>query len=246
MTIPEDHLFDVAAGETIAPFVMLQPLQAVLPISVRQRTLMLGNGEGGIDRASLKRNLRHRWTEMSRLWDDNKGPNDNKNLIERLDYHKELTSQLEWHEHGNHDLRVLYTTSGRLTAAVCDNRSLIIDHKLFWMPVDTQEEADYLCGIINSLTLQERVKPLMPKGQFGSRDLHKHLWRLDVPAYDSCNSRHNDVVGASRTAAAAVRQAVGEINNPTSRIARRVARDKLTEAEGRALDRAVKALLDNR
>ena len=244
-TIPDDHLFKIAAGETIAPFVVLQPLRAVLPISLKRRTLMLGNGEGGIDRASLKRNLRNRWAEMSRLYDANKGRTDNKNLIERLDYHKELTSQLEWHKHGDSSLRVLYTSSGHPTAVTCEDRDMLVDYTLYWMPVDTHEEADYLCGIINSRTLRERVKPLMPIGQFGSRHLQKHLWKLNIPEYDANHPKHGKVVEASRTAAAAVRQAVNSMNNPTSRTARRVARDKLTEAEGQTLDNTVKALLDN-
>ena len=25
------------------------------------------------------------------------------------------------------------------------------------------------------------VTPLMSKGQFGARDLHKHLWKLPIP-----------------------------------------------------------------
>ena len=243
-TIPNDHLHAVAVGKTIAPFVMLQPLQAVLPIAVRQRTLILGD-DGGIDRDSLRPNMRHRWAQMSRLWDDNKGTNNNKNLIERLDFHKGLTSQLEWHQRSDHGLRVLYTTSGRPTATICDDRSLIIDHRLFWMPAETQEEADYLCGVINSLTLQERVEPLMSKGQFGSRDLHKHLWRLDIPAYDFSNPTHNKVVDASRTAAAAVQQVVGHLGSPTSDQARYAARKKLKGVEGQALDSVVSALLDS-
>ena len=42
----------------------------------------------------------------------------------------------------------------------------------------------YLVAVINSDALQEAVKPLMSKGQFGARDLHKHLWKLPIPEFD--------------------------------------------------------------
>lgn len=41
----------------------------------------------------------------------------------------------------------------------------------------------------------------MPKGQFGARDLHKHLWQLPVPAYDPKLVLHRElaVVGHQAT-----------------------------------------------
>ena len=56
-------------------------------------------------------------------------------------------------------------------------------------------------AIINSRILEEAVAGLMSKGQFGSRDLHKHLWRLPIPAYDPSEALHQVIAGISQEVA---------------------------------------------
>ena len=57
--------------------------------------------------------------------------------------------------------------------------------KLYWVSCDTLAEAHYLLAVINSDVLHDRsVNPFMSKGQFGPRDVHKHLWKLPIPMYD--------------------------------------------------------------
>ena len=41
----------------------------------------------------------------------------------------------------------------------------------------------------------------MPKGQFGARDLEKHLWKLPIPEYDASNETHAALSRLGRTAA---------------------------------------------
>ena len=71
---------------------------------------------------------------------------------------------------------VVYTKSGEPTAALLQDNETLVDHLLYWIPCKTIDEANFLVAVINSDALQEAVKPLMSKGQFGARDLHKHLW----------------------------------------------------------------------
>ena len=56
-------------------------------------------------------------------------------------------------------------------------------------------------AIINSRTLEEAVAGLMSKGQFGSRDLHKHLWRLPIPAYDPSVALQQEIAMTSQKVA---------------------------------------------
>ena len=85
---------------------------------------------------------------------------------------------------------------------------------------------NFLLAIINSDVLQEAVQPFMSKGQFGARDLHKHLWRLPIPEYDPGDQLHLEIAQAGASAAtgaadqlAALRKARGD--RLTSTIARR-------------------------
>ena len=106
-----------------------------------------------------------------------------------------------------------------------------------------------MLAIINSKALYDLVMPLS-KGQFGARDLHKHLWKLPIPEFDSGNPLHVRVSQAGEAAAqgvakqlAQLRQDRGEV---TVTIARRELRKWLREAsEGKAVERTVGELLEN-
>ena len=78
-TIEALHVSDAYLGESLAPYVTLVPLRAVLPIStdVHVRRLPASgtpSAVGGLDLGPLKRRMRTRWRTVSDLWDANKQP----------------------------------------------------------------------------------------------------------------------------------------------------------------------------
>ncbi len=254
-TIERSHLFAVHLGETVAPYVTLEPLQALLPLKPSEvpgaaAIPAAANGPGGIDLGQLEPRMRQRWQTVSRLWEANKGQQDSKNLLGRLDYHRELSSQLERRaEPGERPVRLVYTSAGQPTAALLAGNGVIVDYKLFWVACRDAKEANYLLAIINSDTLYEAMQPLMPKGQFGARDVQKHLWKLPIPEFDPKEGRHLDVARAGERAAAGAAQQLAGLRRErggrfTATIARRELRRWLrSSAEGREVERAVRALL---
>ena len=194
--------------------------------------------------------MRQRWRTVSRMWEENKALANNLNLVERLDYVRNLSSQLEWQQDaGNGLLRVVYTKSGEPTAALLQDSEALIDHLLYWIPCSTIDEADYLLAIINSDALQAAVKPLMSKGQFGPRDLHKHLWKLSIPEFDPTQELHVAIAEAGATAAAGAKAKLDHLREQrgddlTVTIARRELRTWLrTSDEGMAVENTVGPLL---
>ena len=148
--------------------------------------------------------MRGRWQTISRLWDENKARATKLDLLGQIDYQRKLSSQLVWQrDNGDRTIRVAYTKSGEPTAAIIDDTNAMIDHLLYWITCTSMEEAYYLLAIINSDALYEAVQPLMSKGQFGARDLHKHLWKLPIPEYNPANPLHREVSEAGATAAQA-------------------------------------------
>ena len=122
-------------------------------------------------------------------------------LYQRLNYHNILTSQLEWMRNpGNRPIRIAYTTSGTPTATLISDDKAVLDETLYQVTCRTLDEAYYLLAIINSDTLATTVNRFMPKGLFGARHLHKHLWKLPIPAYDPNDARHADLSGLGRRA----------------------------------------------
>ncbi len=250
-TVHNDHLYMVLLGESIAPFVLLDPRLAVLPALNYEIQLSEGT-PGGVSYAAMRDAFMDRWDWASKYWEQNKGAHDKKNLVEQLDYMGKLSSQLTWFKNRekSSSVRVVYSKAGIPTAAVVTEPLYIIDHTLYWMPCEGMDEAYYLSGIINSPVLLELVRPLMPKGQFGPRDLHKHLWKLSIPKYDSSVRDHRRVVDAARAAAHGVEElmapefARNRGRSPTTTKARSLARKWLAESpEGRAVDEAVAILL---
>ena len=123
-----------------------------------------------------------------------------------------------------------------------------MDNRLFWVTGKDLQEARYLLAVINSDVLKEAVKPLMSKGLFGARDLHKHLWRLPIPAFDPANPMHMEVAMAAAAAEMGVTQRLAALRAERGDLSVTIARRELrawlrSSPEGAAVEAAVKRLL---
>ena len=248
--IEKTHVFDVHLGETVVPYATLEPLKSVLPVKLGERSLQTDNdGPGGIRLGGLERRMRTRWQTVSELWEANKRPANKLNLLSQLDYQKKLSAQLDWvHDKGERSVRIVYTQNGKPTAAVIDDES-VVDTKLYWVTCKSLREAHYLLAIINSAALYQAAAPLMNKGQFGARDLHKQLWKLRIPEYTNEVSLHREIAQGGAAAALGASERLAELraergDRLTVAIARRELRGWLRESsEGRTVERLVSELL---
>ena len=144
-----------------------------------------------------------RWQTISGLWEQHKARANKLNLLGRLDYHRELSSQLKWQRNPDgRPVRVVYSSSGVPTAALLHDDGPVVDYTLFWVDCKSVQEANYLLAIINSDALYAAVQPLMAKGQFGARHLQKQLWKLPIPEYDGTEGLHGEIAAAGEAAAA--------------------------------------------
>ena len=193
--------------------------------------------------------MRSRWQTVSRLWNENKRPVNRLELVGRLDYHRGLSSQLDWQKTPcDRPIRVVYSGSGTPTAALIKGDDTLIDFTLFWVTCKDEQEAQYVLAVINSQTLYEAVAFLMPKGQFGARHLQKHLWKLPIPEFDSGNDLHVAVSEAGEAASAGAAKRLERLRQERDRvtvtIARRELRKWLRESdEGQAVEEVVGRLL---
>ena len=94
--IEREYVWDVHLGETVAPFVALKPLRAVLPMTPDSPMIERDDaGVYGVARDSLKRNMARRWREINRTWEDNKSPNNKLTLLGQIEYMGKLLAQSE-------------------------------------------------------------------------------------------------------------------------------------------------------
>ena len=246
------HVFDVHLGETVVPYATLAPLRAVLPISTDtpfpRRIPVSGarSAMGGIDPGPLGQRMRERWQTISQLWDAHKSAANRLTLSDQMDYRRKLARQIEWQAAPPGDARrVVYTMSGVPTAAILRGADSIVDTTLYWMPCQSGGEAEYLLGVINSDVLRTAVEPFMPKGQWGARHVHKHLWNLPIPRFDPDDALHADVSNAGAAAADGAAEQLADRDPMTSAAARRLLRGWLADSdEGREVERVVSELLE--
>ena len=249
-TVEAQHVFDVHLGETLSPYVTLDPLKAVLPLRSGEYEVRRDkDGVGGVNLGGLAWRMRDRWQTISSLWDDNKAKANKLRLAGRLDYHREMSSQLAWQQNpAGRRIRVVYSSSGQPTAAVLTDPAAIVDYTLFWISCRSTGEADYLMAVINSNALYEVVSGLMPKGLFGARHLQKHLWRLPIPAFDAKNTLHRQLARAGKAAATGAAHQLAMLRKDRGDVGVTVVRRELrawlrTSKEGKAVERAVEKLL---
>ena len=162
----------------------------------------------GVDPSRLGLRMRDRWTFINQVWVDNKGEN-NKivDLLDRIDRVGALRVQLG----PSTSTRLVYKASGRPTAAVVTDPKPLIENSLWWIDCRTRAEADYIAAIMNSDPLWNAVEPLMPKGQYGPRHVHRHPWRLAIPDYDGKQSLHRELAEAGGEAASSAGMRLAEL-----------------------------------
>ena len=129
-----------------------------------------------------------------------------------------------------------------------EDNEAIIDCALYWITCKDMREVNYVICIVNSDVLRDAVTPLMPKGQFGARDLHKQLWKLSIPEFDPAAELHVAISQAGEAATAGAAKQLVQLRQERSRVTVTIARRELRKwlrasPEGRRVEEVVGRLL---
>ena len=199
--VSNDHLFDIYLGECIAPYVALDPQKAALPVHRPTMTMPLNHDDCEDDKhdacrldvAELHSTMQRRWNNAVEMYREAHKNQAIKDLYDRLNYQNILTSQLEYLRSttaGDGTVTVAYTQSGQPTAAIIRDSNAIADRKLYQTVCQSEHEAYYVLGVINSDGLATAAATFMTKGLYGARDFEKHGWKLPIPRYDANEPLH--------------------------------------------------------
>src|SRR6185312_10815499 len=177
-----EFLRPLLLGESITPFRVFRPFEAVVPVDAKGKVL---DAEATANRGFI--GLRGWMLKAEDVWKTN-GESRAMTLIERWNYHNELGAQFPIAP-----LRIVYAKAGTLPAAciVSDERA-VIDHKLYWATCSTQSEAKYILTILNSETARKRAEGYQSRGQWGARDFDKVIFNLPIPRFDEKIKLHRD------------------------------------------------------
>jgi SAM-dependent methyltransferase len=130
-------------------------------------------------------------------------------LLDRLDYNGLLSIQ-----NPSKRFITLYNRSGtNIASCVIDRQSLpkfsilkaeiepkgfIPSNVLYLYETSDEEEAHYLCALLNSNIVNNAIKPLQPRGAFGERGIHRRPFMLPIPKFNRNNQLHMRLVKLSK------------------------------------------------
>lgn len=179
--VETEFLWPTILGEQVVPFRVLNAEQFVIPLT--QKGQVLSGNDPRIDRypglATWIRQAEDIWIAHASA---------KMSLADQIDHMTKLTQQIP-----ASSIRVAYAASGmHVAAALVTDPRIIIDSSLYWAAVPTEAEGRYLVGVLNSPIVTRLVRPLMSYGK-DERHIHKHVWKLPIPIYDSSNQSHIEI-----------------------------------------------------
>lgn len=182
----------VHLGETVLPYRTLKSRLAVLPLEPSGEIL------AGTDTLQVYNGMYKWWNRVDALWNEHRS-SDRLTLVDRLNFHAGLRWQFPLQPQ-----RIVYSKSGmHLSAARMLERRAIIDHTLYWANARHDEEAFFLCAILNAACVTTAVRPLMSYGK-DERHIDKYVWRLPIPEYDEADALHVALAARGKEAEEAI------------------------------------------
>ncbi len=193
--VPARFAHSCLLSHHVAPFALTEPDRALVPALRHDEGWRLATeAELGVDAGS-----RDHFSRVVRASDYDSVVG----FQAALDLRHKLTRQ-RWSR--GHWL-VVYGAGGSIPAAAymqIDEPPPIVDQTLYGFSTESEDEALYFCGAVNSPALRERIQFFVPEGRYGGRHLHT-LPRDATPRYDEANEVHRELVAATQAL-------VGELN----------------------------------
>jgi N-6 DNA Methylase len=212
-----EFLRSVLMGESILPYRVFHPFEAVVPV--------MGDGTVLDSQAAANRGFSglHRWMKAAEsIWDKHR--TSSEDLAQQFNHHSKLSAQFPLSP-----LRVVYAKAGTLPAACLVRDQSVIDHMLYWSAVTDEPEALYLASVLNSEAARSRTAALQSRGQWGARHFDKVMFTLPIPRFDAAASLHTELADAAREAEA-IAAAVKLPETVKFQRARKLVRDALIDA----------------
>lgn len=182
------YVYSAYISKHLSPFVLSEPAKVLIPgrkedgewktITTEQRAMMNPSTENVF--ATIEATIED-------------------SLVHYLDEKINIYGKLRMQDFSGGNWLVLSSASGANPCAAylsldeIDRDRIIIDQTLYWHLADTEEEAIFLVGLLNSEALAVAINDFQPEGGFGKRHIHTLPYKV-MPQYDSENALHVAVV----------------------------------------------------
>ena len=188
----DEFIYDCFISKHLSPFVLANPAKVLIP-GYKDKGVWKAIDLGKL--ATLNAATKYVFSEIS----GKQGISLESYFNEKIDILNKLRKQNfalgKW--------MVLSAASGQKPCAAYVNldeynrERLIIDQTLYWYMADTEEEAIYITGMINSIAMEKTIEDYQPGGAFGKRHIHTLPFKV-LPKYDDSNDAHRKIVNITK------------------------------------------------
>jgi hypothetical protein len=215
-----EFLFATLLSDDMLPFGWRQLSLVVLPLSgskLLSADDAIRQGKAGL--ADWLRKAEREWKQRA------KTSQRIRSIYERLNYDGKLTAQSPTGVY-----KLVYKSRGtHLYACVVDTRDVsgwqvyglpvqgfIVDHACYWLETNSEDEAHYLCAVLNAPCVDDAIKPFQTKGLLGERNIHRAPFEvLPIPLFSRRDERHQRLAELSRVCHEKVAQFVAGADGKT-------------------------------
>lgn len=192
--IDKSYIFDAFISKHLSPFHMTAPVKILMPgKKVDGEWKVISDTDRALMNASTAYVFNQIVEDVNTPTSLSAYLHDFINIYGKLD--KQKFSTKNW--------LVLSSASGAnpcaayISLETIDRSRLIIDQTLYWYLADSEDEAIYIVGLLNSNALSEAIKDFQPEGGFGKRHIHTLPYKI-IPKYNNEDANHIDVISRTR------------------------------------------------
>jgi hypothetical protein len=69
-------------------------------------------------------------------------------------------------------------------------RGIVANERTYHFETDDEAEVHYLVAVLNAPFVDQLLKPMQSRGQWGPRDIHKKVLELPIPQFDPSKEAH--------------------------------------------------------
>lgn len=187
----DEFMYDAFISKHLSPFIMAAPAKGLIPgRKVQEVWEPLFQADLALVNASTE--------YVFRQIADAVGQDLVPFLSETINIYGKLYKQ-----NFSKDYLVLSSASGSNPCAAYidlrqfDRNRLVIDQTLYWHLSETEDEAIYISGLLNSAALWEAISDFQPEGGFGKRHIHTLPYKI-IPAFDPDDDAQREVIEATK------------------------------------------------
>lgn len=198
--IEERYIYSVCKSTELVPFCLLSEMKCFVPV---EREDLLYHRETILPRASA---LFDQFMEIYRKFQE-RDERQITNLWERLNYHNCLSNPMQ-----HSQIKVIYNSTGSIVKSAIVKGQIIIDTSLYYFGLENENEAYYICTILNAQCISKQIERTASTGASGSvRTIHKRALDFPIPRYDASNEFHNKIIELGKICEKKVKKIIKEL-----------------------------------